>query len=75
MSENPKSYQAYLLRLWHVRETRDAWRVSLEDAHTHELLGFASLEDLFKYLETQSLTAGSEAEPAPVEGETDHGAL
>ena len=67
MSEKPRSYQAYLLRLWRVVEAREAWRASLEDAHTHELRGFASLEDLVKFLDAQTLPPDSESEAAPVE--------
>jgi len=53
------SYQAYLLRLWRVdgEGTKLAeWRVSLEDPHTGERLGFANLEQLFAFLLT--LTEG-----------------
>lgn len=69
MSEKPRPYQAYLLRLWRVVEARETWRVSLEDAHTHELRGFGSLEELFRFLEAQALPAGSGAESALAEGE------
>jgi len=50
MSEDHPAYQAYLLRLWRVREARDVWRVSLEDPHTRELRGFGSLEEAFRFL-------------------------
>jgi len=50
MNQPANPYQAYLLRLWHARETRDVWRVSLEDARTRELRGFANLEELFEFL-------------------------
>lgn len=53
MPETPKTYQAYLLRLWHVREVRDTWRVSLEDAQTRELRGFSSLAELCRFLNEQ----------------------
>ncbi len=75
MSEKPRPYQSYLLRLWRVVEARGAWRASLEDPHSHELRGFANLEDLLAFLDAQAPPPGTEAEPAPVEGETDPGAL
>ena len=53
-----RDYVAYLLRLW--RETSgesSRWRASLQDPHSGERIGFASLEELFDYLrrETGSL--------------------
>ena len=50
MCKEPKPYQSYLLRVWHAQEVRDTWRVSLEDAETRELRGFASLEAVFEFL-------------------------
>jgi len=50
MKEKRKPYSAYLLRLWRTQEVRDAWRVSLEDAETRELRGFASLAEVFAFL-------------------------
>lgn len=50
MKEKRKPYSAYLLRLWRTQEVREAWRVSLEDAETRELRGFASLEEVFAFL-------------------------
>jgi hypothetical protein len=46
-----RDYAAYLLRLWRERgggTTR--WRASLQDPHSGERVGFASLEELFGYL-------------------------
>jgi hypothetical protein len=46
-----RDYIAYLLRLW--RETSGGssrWRASLQDPHSGERIGFASLEELFGYL-------------------------
>lgn len=48
-------YIAYLLRLW---ETSDGdaqiWRASLEIPATGERRGFASLEELFAYLQDEA---------------------
>jgi hypothetical protein len=53
MDSQNDAYLAYLLRLWRVRETCDKWRVSLEDARTRELHGFASLEEVFAFLQKE----------------------
>ena len=50
MREKPEQYNSYLLRVWRAREIKDTWRVSLENAQTHELRGFASLEEVFEFL-------------------------
>ncbi len=48
-------YQAYLLRLWQVRNGEEThWRASLQNAHTGERQGFASLEALFEFLRTRT---------------------
>lgn len=53
MDSQNDAYLAYLLRLWRVRETRDKWHVSLEDARTRELRGFASLEEVLAFLQKE----------------------
>jgi hypothetical protein len=51
MSERERPYLAYLLRLWQVaREYGTGRRASLENAHSGERRGFASLEELFAFL-------------------------
>lgn len=48
-------YRSYLLRLWPATEQgQTVWRASLENPHTGERLGFASLERLFAFLEDQT---------------------
>ena len=57
MTTKQPTYQAYLLRLWPTRPhgTEPAvWRASLENPHTGQRLGFASLEQLFAYLIEQT---------------------
>jgi hypothetical protein len=51
MPENPASYHAYLLRFW--RDESSAWRASLEDPFNGERRGFASLQQLYTFLEEQ----------------------
>ena len=49
-----KRYQSYLLRLWQTSdEGEDVWRASLEAPGTGERHGFASLDDLFNFLQGQ----------------------
>jgi len=71
MKAKRKPYSAYLLRLWHTQEVRDAWRVSLEDAETRELRGFASLEDVFAFLrrEVEGEATSEEMDAKPKGGE------
>lgn len=47
-------YRSYLLRLWATRSKRQLiWRASLEDPHTGKRQGFASLRDVFAFLEKE----------------------
>jgi hypothetical protein len=65
MSKRPSAYQSYLLRLWPAGE-RDStiWRASLESAHSGERYNFATLEEMFSFLqqETRQLTVQAESE-------------
>ena len=48
-------YQSYLLRLWSARvDGETVWRASLESALTPQRQGFASLDDLFDFLQQQT---------------------
>jgi hypothetical protein len=41
--------------LWQVKDKgKTGWRASLENAHTSECIGFASLEALFAFLQQQT---------------------
>ena len=56
ISQNQSSYRSYLLRLWQVGKDLtpgEAWRASLENPHTGEILKFSSLERLFEFLADQ----------------------
>ncbi|MBM4464520.1 MAG: hypothetical protein FJ014_02945 [Chloroflexi bacterium] len=46
-----RDYLSYLLRLWRVGKEEAVWRASIESPHTGQRIGFASLEDLFTFLE------------------------
>ena len=54
MSEKPRRYLSYLLRLWQASSGGElVWRASLEDPHTGERRGFASLAELIACLEEE----------------------
>lgn len=54
-SSHNRLYRAYLLRLWCAeRAAAECWRASLENSHTGERIGFASLEELFDFLMEES---------------------
>ena len=64
--DKPPRYQTYLLRCWQERSQQAeglvvVWRFSLEDPHTGQRRGFASLEDLLVSL-TTDLTADEKKE-------------
>jgi hypothetical protein len=53
---NQPPYHSYLLRIWQTggeMAARTAWRASLENPHTGEVLNFTSLEHLFEFLADQ----------------------
>lgn len=50
-ADETRGYVAYLLRLWREKGGESTqWRASLQDPHTGEKEGFASLGALFAYL-------------------------
>jgi hypothetical protein len=62
-TRNQKDYVSYMLRMWRdrgdegpSRSEEAPWRASLQDPHSGERVGFASLEDLFGFLRRE--TAG-----------------
>lgn len=55
MKTKQQPYLAYMLRLWQVSSAVEPiWRTFLESPHTGERHGFANLELLFAFLETQT---------------------
>jgi hypothetical protein len=68
MAKQQPDYVSYLLRLWRASDGEGpAWRASLESPHTGERRGFASLDELFDFLQ-QEITVSSDA--SGDEGET-----
>lgn len=62
-----QQYLSYLLRLWRSgKDERVAWRASLESPLSGERRGFASLKDLFTFLEVQANSLADQG------AETDH---
>jgi hypothetical protein len=71
MTERQRPYLAYLLRLWQVRDKGQiGWRASTENVHSGEQRGFASLAELFTFLENE---AGEIAQGQPTSGAGDSG--
>jgi len=67
--EPRRDYRAYLLRLWQVQgEGQTTWRAALESAQTGERVGFASLGELFAFLENEVCQVAQD-EAAPGAGE------
>jgi hypothetical protein len=65
MARETRPYISYLLRLWQIKsQGSPVWRASLEEPHTGQRRGFASLEDLFDFLrqETGEASASKESE-------------
>jgi len=50
-----RAYKSYLLRLWRESGVGPGhWRASLQDSESNERMGFATLEQLFRYLRQQT---------------------
>lgn len=56
-----KGYLSYLLRLWQTDDDGELiWRASLETPGTRKRYGFASLNDLFDFLQAQTAPPSSQ---------------
>jgi hypothetical protein len=71
--ERRRGYVAYLLRIWQPSEESPPgappqWRASLESPQSHEVQGFAGLDELFDHLRKQIDPAQPEANAAAGEG-------
>ena len=64
MKDKSPYYLSYLLRLWGAG--KGAWRASLESPMTGERHGFASLKDLFAFLQAR---ADDQADPESASGD------
>lgn len=62
-------YLSFLLRLWQTDDQGQAvWRASLESPGSRERLGFASLDELFRFLETQTLSLDDQENARDLKG-------
>ena len=63
MDEN-RHYFSYLLRVWLEGDSDPPhWHASLEDTHSNERRGFASLEALWEYLHQQTCLCTRQPDP------------
>jgi hypothetical protein len=69
MTEKPTRYYSYLLRLWQISSDESIWRASLQTPGSGERRGFASLRELFDFLEAQTVTKKNKNEQK--KGESD----
>ena len=67
MKPDQLDYRSYLLRIWRVGGGPPAWRASLQEVLSGDLVGFTSLEKLFEHLrvETGDTQAIEEGETCP----------
>ncbi len=65
MNSSTRGYQAYLLRLWQSdTDEGPVWRASMESPQTSERQAFASLEQLFAFLEEETSRHPTRAQSA-----------
>lgn len=67
MSKEKTDYISYLLRVWRSNGDEKAWRASLQNPHTGERIGFASIDELCIFLRQQTgalANSGNSVEPA-----------
>ena len=64
MNKERPEYLSYLLRLWRENDSQEThggeatvWRASLERPQAGERQGFASLVDLFAFLESETMSS------------------
>jgi hypothetical protein len=65
MSEKQPRYLSYLLRLWQIESKGQlVWRASVEDSHTGERRGFASIDALLAFVreQTNKVTGSDESQ-------------
>jgi len=61
MATSERRYLSFLLRLCCIKQDGcEIWRASLEDPHTEEKRGFASLDLMVDFLREQVQSAGDE---------------
>jgi hypothetical protein len=70
MGEGRRQRLSYLLRLWQAEQGGAwVWRASLENAHTGERRGFASLAGLFAFLKEETAARNKRNQSLPIGGD------
>lgn len=54
MGKEQPDYISYLLRVWRSNGDKTDWRASLQNPHTGERIGFASIDELCIFLRRQT---------------------
>jgi len=54
MGKKQPDYISYLLRVWRANGDEADWRASLQNPHTGERIGFASVDELCIFLQKQT---------------------
>ena len=52
-SANVPKYHAFLVRIWQ-EDANEAWRVTLENPHTGQLMGFGDIEAFIEHIRNLS---------------------
>ena len=69
MDDRRRQYRSFLVRLWGTaHEDTWTWRASVEDVRTHAHWNFATLDQLYAFLEAQTRGAGRDDSPPPAAG-------
>ncbi len=61
-SNRPSDYRAYLVRLWR-EDVQETWRVSAQAVHNGEVVRFATLQELFVFLEMATASSPPPHQP------------
>lgn len=66
MSEYPKNYQSYLLRIWQAIEGGQlTWRASLQDVKSGKIQPFASMDLFIQYVNERTSQLNNERRGDP----------
>jgi hypothetical protein len=69
MDDRRRQYRSFLVRIWGTAHGDTwTWRASVEDVRTHAHWNFATLDQLYAFLEAQTRGAGRDDSPPPAAG-------
>ena len=67
--DDRRQYRSFLVRIWGTAHGDTwTWRASVEDVRTHAHWNFATLDQLYAFLEAQTRGAGRDDSPPPAAG-------